>query len=157
MLGLQDRMFRWAPICSQTRIVAVRIYVASKIVANRELSIAAGSKIKRIDLAELEKNNRLNVQALRAIAGSAEHHYLANELRVLGRHWAQHVLEIPRAWMLSALYIFITVVYGSAPMTSATKAGMQGRFFEEDSSRLLVSRLGLCSVRTYQLLTTTTC
>ena len=56
MLGLQDRMFRWAPICSQTRIVAVRIYVASKIVANRELSIAAGSKIKRIDLAELEKN-----------------------------------------------------------------------------------------------------
>lgn len=113
-------------------LTQILIYVASKIVANRELSIAAGSKIKRIDLAELEKNNRLNVQALRAIAGSAEHHNLANELRVLGRHWAQHVLEIPRAWMLSALYIFITVVYGSAPMTSATKAGMQGRFFEEE-------------------------
>ena len=29
--------------------------------------MAAGSKIKRMDLAELEKNNRLNIRALRSI------------------------------------------------------------------------------------------
>ena len=47
--------------------MAARIYVASKIVSDRKLSMAAGSKIKRMDLAELEKNNRLNIRALRSI------------------------------------------------------------------------------------------
>ncbi|CAE7706632.1 unnamed protein product [Symbiodinium pilosum] len=142
--GMQGRVFsteiglRPAEPCSLSVVAThqmltqILIYVASKIVSDRKLSMAAGSKIKRMDLAELEKNNRLNIRALRSIVGREEDHHIARELRAQGRQWAQHVLEVPRAWMLSALYIFITVVYGSAPMTSCTQASMRGFSLEKE-------------------------
>jgi hypothetical protein len=39
-------------------------------------------------------------------------------LRREGRRWAQHVLEGPLSWILSALYILITVVSGYTPLSA---------------------------------------
>ena len=47
------------------------------------------------------------------------------------------LLRVPRAWMLAALYIFITVVYGSAPVTSCAEAGVRGTKLEKDGAHPL--------------------
>lgn len=95
-------------------LTEILMYVAFRILVVENLGPTAGAVITKADLAELERLNRGNIQDLQELVG----HELSTEqeLRRRGREWAQHVLETPRAWILSALYIVITVTLGVAPI-----------------------------------------
>ena len=71
------------------------------------------------DLLILERCNRDNVNALREIVGTTQRGNLENhntvvesELRKAGDVWADHVLENTRAYMMTFVYIFVTVISG---------------------------------------------
>ena len=88
-------------------------------------------------LSELERCNRDNVDALQEIvgggggggggggagdaAGPGEQTETSRSLKDAGNAWAQHVLEGPRAWIMSAVYIAITVTLGY-PLVSGVAA-----------------------------------
>ena len=52
--------------------------------------------------------------------GSYELRDSAERKRILeqGRHWADHILEGPISWIMSAIYIAGTVTYGSTPISA---------------------------------------
>ena len=95
----------------------VQLSQRSPLVEDRELCQTAGAVVQRKDLAELERCNGMNISALAEIVGQGGPTETVKQLRGKGRRWAQHVLEGPRAWILCALYIFITVTLGQAPVT----------------------------------------
>ena len=43
-------------------------------------------------------------------------------LRKQGSYWAQHILEGPIVWILSMLYIVVTVTLGATPLSAITAA-----------------------------------
>ena len=88
-------------------------------VSDQKLSQFVGSKYKQADVRQLETNATLCVQALEDITGTTaelvpKDSATAKELRAQGATWADHVLELPLAWLLSAAYIVATVVSGYA-------------------------------------------
>ncbi|CAE7877802.1 unnamed protein product [Symbiodinium necroappetens] len=83
------------------------------------LSQQVGSKVTHSDLAELSRMNRMNIDALRELVEPKME--TCRTLRRKGRHWAQHVLEVPRAWILCALYIAVTVTWGRPPVMHTAK------------------------------------
>ncbi|CAJ1406744.1 unnamed protein product [Effrenium voratum] len=98
-------------------LTQILVYIAATILEDRELCQTAGAVVQRKDLAELERCNGMNISALAEIVGQGGPTETVKQLRGKGRRWAQHVLEGPRAWILCALYIFITVTLGQAPVT----------------------------------------
>ena len=67
------------------------------------------------NIATLERCNRDNVQTLELIVGVERDSVTRNgsatskELKARGHHWAQHVLEAPRSWILCAVCVLVTV------------------------------------------------
>ncbi|XRA96236.1 glutamine amidotransferase [Pycnococcus provasolii] len=53
--------------------------------------------------------------ALPKIVGTSEGSATHSHLTALGRHWAEHILESPRSWILSAFYIAVTIVILQLP------------------------------------------
>eukprot|EP00438_Fugacium_kawagutii_P033781 Skav209626 [mRNA] locus=scaffold902:111213:114590:+ [translate_table: standard] len=112
---------------TQQLLTQILMYVAFRILSDN-LGQAAGAQITKADLAELERLNRGNIQELSEIVSMKELRRSCNMLQLCeqqggvcqpvrrGHAWAQHVLEIPRAWIMSALYIVITVSVGVAPI-----------------------------------------
>ena len=76
-------------------------------------------EVTHSDLAELSRMNRMNIDALRELVEPKME--TCRTLRRTGRHWAQHVLEVPRAWILCALYIAVTVTWGRPPVMHTAK------------------------------------
>jgi hypothetical protein len=64
---------------------------------------------------------RLNADSLSTLAqivdGTSTVH---TALVAQGRRWAQHVLESPKSWILSATYILVTVVLATTPLSLLT-------------------------------------
>jgi hypothetical protein len=95
--------------------------------ADGVFSHTCGSTYVREEVHELAHLNEANLAAVREIIGgpveSADGKmYIvdtttSSQLRAQGRRWAQHVLEGPISWILSALYIACTVVSGCTPLT----------------------------------------
>ncbi|KAK3270697.1 hypothetical protein CYMTET_20918 [Cymbomonas tetramitiformis] len=94
-------------------------------IINREAKeLGAAGEIRGYELAQLESMNQDCIKALEDIVGVTRHGEpiigptAAQGLRQQGRTWAQHVLEAPIAWILSAMYIVITVVAGVPPAST---------------------------------------
>ena len=132
-LGDQPRVFstgiglRPAEPCSVS--VAASHQLLTQILQHLALSVMSNPKLRRAvgcqytdhDLSELERCNRDNVDAISDIVGDvgpldSKNRGIATDtsrhLKAKGNMWAQHVLEAPRAWIMSATYIAITVTLG---------------------------------------------
>ena len=83
-------------------------------------------------LGELCRNAETTPEALRQICGVTKDGRpaatsVSRTLVLQGEAWADHVLEAPRAWLLSAFYIVGTVTAGWVPITSlAIAIGVDG-------------------------------
>lgn len=103
------------------------------IIGNAHFRHASGAIITENDLRILEKCNRMNIGALEEICGYDKHGLRLpkdfcgeeEELRNLGDRWAEHVLEGTKAYIMSFIYIVVTVTVGY-PLISgiATAAGL---------------------------------
>ena len=81
---------------------------------------------------ELAVLNDGNLAAIRDIIGAPtetedgklrlEETETSRQLRDQGRRWAHHILEGPISWIMSAAYIFVTVVYGATPLSALLDA-----------------------------------
>ncbi|KAK3287859.1 hypothetical protein CYMTET_4650 [Cymbomonas tetramitiformis] len=78
------------------------------------------------EVRQLEGLNIACIEALEDIVGfDRDRKYVGSKtpdaachaLRQQGALWARHVLEVPRVWILSAVYIVVTVVLGVPPAT----------------------------------------
>jgi hypothetical protein len=94
-------------------------YIAVVILSDDRFRLATGSVVTEQDLQVLEKCNKLNVDALTEIVGANRFGGILDkkfgaefELRKAGDVWADHVLENTRAYMMTFVYIFITVISG---------------------------------------------
>ncbi|CAK9023116.1 unnamed protein product [Durusdinium trenchii] len=117
---------------TQQLLTQILMYLAFRILSD-DVKDSAGPVITRTDLAELEHVNRTNIEALQEIVGY--HKSMSKterELRRRGRAWAQHVLETPRAWILCAAYVAVTVTCGIPPITAiTTQAGLYEKVPQE--------------------------
>jgi len=101
------------------------------ILSNPQFRRSAGAAITEQDLQELERCNEENIAALEDIVGFTDKGEPVNEqdsttetdLRQAGDVWADHVLEVARAYIFTGLYIFATVTTGW-PIIRAIAAGI---------------------------------
>ena len=94
-------------------------YICAVILGDQRFRAATEAIITEQDLKELERCNQLNVGALVDIVGANSDGYKLDkvtrterELRDAGNLWAEHILENARAYVMSILYIFVTVTTG---------------------------------------------
>lgn len=104
-------------------------YICAVILSNPEYTLITRAVITEQDLKTLERCNQMNVDALVEIVGSTDKGYkmdviprTTRELRTAGDLWAEHVLENAKAYIMSFIYIFVTVVSGY-PLFSAIAKG----------------------------------
>ena len=100
-----------------------------------------GSTFEAQEVQELNGFHESHMEAVRAIVGVGSNLHdskapsdASRMLKAQGRRWAQHVLEGPIAWILSAGYIAITVIAGAAPMSSLYAAASVGLGLSPDAS-----------------------
>ena len=107
-------------------------YICAVILSDHRFRAATDAIVTEQDLKVLERCNRLNVGALSTIVGANSDGYpldiasrTEKELRETGDLWADHVLENAKAYIMSIVYIFVTVTIGY-PLFSAiaTLAGL---------------------------------
>eukprot|EP00435_Cladocopium_sp_Y103_P032393 s5_g8.t1 len=124
---------------TQQLLTQILMYVASRL-ASDELGEAAGAMVTQADLAELERLNRGNINALQEIVGQPGHTVTEQELRRRGRAWAQHVLETPRAWILCAIYIAFTVTSAAPPFLILARTFLSLGDFDYRKEWLMLAR-----------------
>ena len=115
---------------TQQLLTQIFMHVSLVILGNKEYSKVTGAVITKHDLAELERCNRESIAALEDIVGARAEDGARFEsptekqLRAQGDVWADHVLEGVKGWILSFLYIVVTVTLGyPLLMGVATAAG----------------------------------
>ena len=94
-------------------------YISVLIISDMRYRQTTGATISEQDLQILERCNRDNLEALSEIVGVSHHglriehkDIVESELRKAGDVWADHVLENARAYMMTFVYIFVTVISG---------------------------------------------
>jgi len=94
-------------------------YIAVIIMSDPRFRRATNCKLSEYDLQILEKCNKMNIDALEEIVGVSRcgdlllNNYGTNfELRRTGNLWADHILENAKAYIMSFIYIFATVLSG---------------------------------------------
>ncbi|KAI2497270.1 hypothetical protein MHU86_17234 [Fragilaria crotonensis] len=94
-------------------------YIAVVILSDQHFRRATGSVVSEQDLQVLEKCNKLNIIALSEIVGGRGFDDTPEkaggtelELREAGDRWAEHILENAKAYIMTFIYIFVTVVSG---------------------------------------------
>ena len=110
-------------------------YISALILSDDRFRRVSGAKVTEHDLSILERCNQDNIGALSDIVGTDAYGYslkarnitsVEGELRKSGDLWSEHILENTRAYILSALYIFGTVVSGHALATAlSTSFGLK--------------------------------
>jgi hypothetical protein len=93
-------------------------YICVVVLSDDRFRRVTCSHITEEHLLVLEKCNQMNIEALSEIVGVNEHgvtlHHKAArteaELRAAGDVWADHILEVARAYMMTFVYIFVTVI-----------------------------------------------
>lgn len=110
------------------------LYVCVVILSEDKFRSITGAVITEQDLEILEKCNKLNIDALTEIVGvtrkgwemDRKENLVENELREAGNLWSDHILENARAYIMSAIYIFVTVTVGWPLFTAiAYGAGLE--------------------------------
>ena len=129
---------------TQQLLTQIFMHVSLVILGNKAYANVTGAAITKHDLAELERCNRESIAALedivgaRAADGARFESQTEKQLRAQGDVWADHVLEGVKGWILSFVYIVVTVTLGYPLVTGvATGAGVAGasafyvtRFFD---------------------------
>jgi hypothetical protein len=95
-------------------------YVCVVILSDDRFRRVTAAHVTEEDLLVLEKCNKMNIQALSEIVGVNEYGYKLDqdkfwsetELRAMGDIWANHILEVARAYIMTFVYIFATVISG---------------------------------------------
>lgn len=95
-------------------------YICVIVLSENRFRNATGAVITEQDLEVLEKCNRTNIFALSQIVGVTKQGWeldsklkkVETELRVAGDVWAEHILENAKAYIMTAIYIFGTVIAG---------------------------------------------
>mmetsp|Transcript_19463 Transcript_19463/g.42309 ORF Transcript_19463/g.42309 Transcript_19463/m.42309 type:complete len:1662 (-) Transcript_19463:341-5326(-) len=93
-------------------------HICVTIISNPHFRSITGSIITEWDLQTLERCNRDNIKSLERIVGvdreGNEIHDLTKhkELRAAGDIWAEHILENAKAYIMSFVYIIVTVTLG---------------------------------------------
>lgn len=132
-----------------TQILLYIMYYLRHFEVDGEQATTAGSSYCRQEVQELAELNEANVMAVKDIIGDVfdPHDQSAadgtnaaskqdgvltvtdtatsKKLRDQGRHWAQHILEGPISWIISAIYIVVTVVLHATPLSVAYAAGRE--------------------------------
>jgi hypothetical protein len=100
-------------------------YISVVILSDDGFRRVTGSTITEQDIRTLERCNRMNIDALTALVGVSGSGYVfdnrpraCKELKEIGDLWAEHVLENARAYIMTFLYVFVTVISGY-PLASA--------------------------------------
>lgn len=117
--------FRPAEPCTVTvaathqLLTQILIQLGFVVVSDKNYRIISGTALTDVTLSELERCSADNVAALENIIGMdrrvvmLDDRKTSQELQRIGRSWANHVLEVPIAWAVLALYILITVISGN--------------------------------------------
>lgn len=94
-------------------------YICVVILSDPTFVRVTGAAITVQDIKVLERCNHMNIDALIEITGTGSHGYTIDRtpqtlkrLREAGDLWAEHVLENARAYILSFIYVFLTVTAG---------------------------------------------
>lgn len=92
-------------------------YLSMVILSNHHFRHLAGAVITERDLQVLERCNQDNISALESIVattvtGAKKDSVENEELKKAGALWADHILENARAYILSFIYIVVTVTIG---------------------------------------------
>ncbi len=100
-------------------------YMSVIVLSDPRFRRATKAQINEQDIQILERCSLMNINALTDIVGYNMFGYaldrtssLLNNLHELGNLWADHILEQARAYIMSFLYVFITVTSGW-PLVSA--------------------------------------
>ena len=119
---------------TQQLLTQIFMHVSLVILGNKAYANVTGAAITKHDLAELERCNRESIAALedivgaRAADGARFESQTEKQLRAQGDVWADHVLEGVKGWILSFVYIVVTVTLGYPLVTGvATGAERRGR------------------------------
>jgi hypothetical protein len=108
-------------VATQQLLTNLFEYICVVILSDRRFRRMTGAIITETDLQVLEKCNRENIDALCEIVGATSQGepYTSGgkaatevELRQAGDLWANHVLENARAYIMTFVYIFVTVTVG---------------------------------------------
>lgn len=113
-------------------------HICMTIIADPNFRFVTGSIINERDLQTLERMNRDNIKALERIVGvdrkgTVLHDKLLHkevELRAAGDVWSEHILENAKAYIMTFIYIVVTVTIGY-PLISgiAAAAGLRDERF----------------------------
>lgn len=94
-------------------------YISVMVLDDHRYRTATGAVISEQDLQILEKCNKENIEALSEIVGANRFGYaldtvtiVEKDLRQAGDVWSEHILENAKAYIMSFLYIFVTLVSG---------------------------------------------
>jgi hypothetical protein len=95
-------------------------YIAVVILSDERFRKVTEAVITEYDIQILEKCNRMNIQALEDIVGTDrlqdpldyEDNRAELALRKAGNLWADHILENAKAYIMTFIYIFTTVICG---------------------------------------------
>ena len=128
--------FRPAEPCSVSVVATHQLltnllqYISVVILSDARFRHITGAIITEEDIRVLEKCNKMNVDALSEITGSSVFGCKMDQapktlicLRKAGDLWAEHILENARAYILTFVYVFITVTTGW-PLASALGLGL---------------------------------
>jgi len=106
-------------------------YICIVILNNEKYRQLSGAIVTERDLQVLERCNRDNIDALEEIVGTDDRgtkfeSHEEKELRKAGDFWSEHILENAKAYIMSFLYIFGTVIAGYPLVTGlATVLGLE--------------------------------
>eukprot|EP00581_Thalassiosira_minuscula_P013408 CAMPEP_0183716566 /NCGR_PEP_ID=MMETSP0737-20130205/10436_1 /TAXON_ID=385413 /ORGANISM="Thalassiosira miniscula, Strain CCMP1093" /LENGTH=1583 /DNA_ID=CAMNT_0025945857 /DNA_START=119 /DNA_END=4870 /DNA_ORIENTATION=+ len=110
-------------------------HICVTIISDPKFSHAAGSIVTERDLQVLERCNQANIKALEEIVGidqkgneiHEKRSKTEKELRSAGDLWSEHILENVKAYIMSFVYVFGTVVSGFPLISGLAKAfGLSG-------------------------------
>ena len=99
---------------TQQLLTQLLLYLMSFVGSKEGVMEIMGASYSSGDIRQLEKCNRDNIKTLELVTGVNRNRQRFEsatclELCQRGHYWAQHVLEVPRSWILGACYIFVTV------------------------------------------------
>jgi hypothetical protein len=105
------------------------------IIGDAHFRNITGAIITDRDLKTLERCNQMNISALEKIVGvdesgkSKPDETTTKNLRAAGDNWSEHILEGVKAYIMSFIYIIVTVTSGH-PLISgiATACGLKAEW-----------------------------
>lgn len=120
-------------VAIQQLLTQLFIHISISLIGSSEMRTFCGAIVTESDLMILERCNQESISALECIVGSNRNGarsssagtHTERELRQSGDIWSEHVLENPKAYILTFLYVVGTVLAGYPLITGvAIAAGL---------------------------------